>query len=121
MTQVDTAETRQGGARRRETGSGTRRSDIRRAIRAACRPGSWRRGLVLAALALLLGLFMLLHPKIPNRIGNLGSLVETFLPWFGLFIPVLLAGALWRRSASGRCGAAPPPRWPRCCCRSWCG
>ncbi|WP_420829725.1 endonuclease/exonuclease/phosphatase family protein [Actinomadura coerulea] len=43
---------------------------------------------------------MLLHAKIPNRIGNLGSLVETFLPWFGLFVPVLLAGALWRRSAS---------------------
>jgi len=55
---------------------------------------------VLAAPALLLGLFMLLHARIPNRIGNLGSLVETFLPWFGLFIPVLLAGALWRRSAS---------------------
>ncbi|MCW6003416.1 endonuclease/exonuclease/phosphatase family protein [Micromonospora sp. CPCC 205371] len=48
----------------------------------------------------MLGLFMLLHGKIPNRIGNLGSLVETFLPWFGLLIPVLLAGALWRRSAS---------------------
>jgi vancomycin resistance protein VanJ len=64
------------------------------------RPGPWKRGLVLAALALLLGLFMLLHAKIPNRIGNFGSLVETFLPWFGLFIPVLLAGALWRRSAS---------------------
>ncbi|MGI5203943.1 endonuclease/exonuclease/phosphatase family protein [Spirillospora sp. CA-108201] len=43
---------------------------------------------------------MLLHAKIPNRIGNAGSLVETFLPWFGLFVPVLLAGALWRRSAS---------------------
>ena len=55
---------------------------------------------MLAALALLLGLLMLLHAKIPNRTGNLGSLVETFLPWFGLFIPVLLAGALRRRSAS---------------------
>ncbi|MEV1080297.1 endonuclease/exonuclease/phosphatase family protein [Streptomyces sp. NPDC050211] len=43
---------------------------------------------------------MLLHAEIPNGIGGLGSLVETFLPWFGLFIPVLLAGALWRRSAS---------------------
>jgi vancomycin resistance protein VanJ len=52
------------------------------------------------ALSLLLGLFMLLHSKIPNRIGNVGSLVETFLPWFGLFVPVLLAGALCRRSAS---------------------
>ncbi|MEU8076611.1 endonuclease/exonuclease/phosphatase family protein [Catellatospora citrea] len=98
MTQVGTAETGQDGADRRETGSG--RPGVRRAIRAACRPGSWRRGLVLAALAPLLALFMLLHAKIPNRIGNLGSLAETFLPWFGLFIPMLLAGALWRRSAS---------------------
>jgi len=55
---------------------------------------------VLVALALGLGLLMLLHAKIPNRIGNLGSLVETFLPWFGVLVPVLLAGALWRRSAS---------------------
>ncbi|MFF4831549.1 endonuclease/exonuclease/phosphatase family protein [Streptomyces sp. NPDC001315] len=100
---LDTAETGQGGAGRRDSGSGTRRTGlrraIRRAIRAASRPGPWRRGPVLAALALLLGLFMLLHAKITDR-GGLGSLVETFLPWFGLFVPVLLAGALWRRSAS---------------------
>lgn len=100
MAQVDTAETGQGDVSRREIGAGTWRRRIRRAIRAASRPGPWKRGLVFAALALLLGLLMLLHAKIPNRIGNLGSLVETFLPWFGLFIPVLLAGALWRRSAS---------------------
>ncbi|MGV9455470.1 endonuclease/exonuclease/phosphatase family protein [Streptomyces sp. NPDC003635] len=62
-------------------------------------PGPWRRGLVLAALALLLGLFTGLHSKVTDR-GGLGSLVETFLPWFGLFVPVLLACALWRRSAS---------------------
>jgi vancomycin resistance protein VanJ len=53
-----------------------------------------------AALALLLGLLLLLHAQIPNRVGNLGSLVETFLPWFGVFVPLLLAAALWRRSAS---------------------
>lgn len=53
-----------------------------------------------AALALLLGPLMLLHARIPSLGLNLGSLVETFLPWFGLFVPVLLAGALWRRSAS---------------------
>jgi vancomycin resistance protein VanJ len=100
MAQVDTAETEQGGASRRDTGFGTRRAGIRRAIRIGSGPGPWKRGLVIAALALLLGLFMLLHAKIPNRIGNLGSLMETFLPWFGLFIPVLLAGAVWRRSAS---------------------
>jgi vancomycin resistance protein VanJ len=78
----------------------TTRGAGRRAIRVGSRPGPWRRGAVLAGMALLLGLFLLLHARIPNRIGNLGSLVETFLPWFGLFIPMLLAGAVWRRSAS---------------------
>ncbi|MCT9083783.1 endonuclease/exonuclease/phosphatase family protein [Streptomyces fulvoviolaceus] len=100
MTQVDTAETGQDDADRDDTGAGTWHAPIHRAIRLASRPGPWKRGLVLAALALLLGLLMLLHAKIPNRIGNIGSLVETLLPWFGLFVPVLLAGALWRRSAS---------------------
>ncbi|MFS4095304.1 endonuclease/exonuclease/phosphatase family protein [Streptomyces sp. AF1A] len=100
MTQVDTAETGRRGAGRRDAGSGTWRRRIHGVARAALRPGPWKRGRVLAALALLLGLVLLLHAEIPNRIGNLGSLVETFLPWFGLFVPVLLAGALWRRSAS---------------------
>ncbi|MFF0222089.1 endonuclease/exonuclease/phosphatase family protein [Streptomyces sp. NPDC004629] len=99
MTQGDSAETGQEGAGRRDTGFGIRRARIRRAFRIATRPGPWRRGLVLAVLALLLGLLMLLHAQITDRWG-LGSLVETFLPWFGLFVPVLLAGALWRRSAS---------------------
>lgn len=68
--------------------------------RATGRPGVWRRGPTLAVLALSLGLIMLFHATIPNRFGNLGSLVETFLPWFGLGVPVLLVGALWRRSAT---------------------
>ncbi|MFF9126897.1 endonuclease/exonuclease/phosphatase family protein [Streptomyces sp. NPDC014889] len=98
MTQTDTAEhTQDGGGR--DTGSTGRRAGVRRAIRAASRPGPWKRGPVLTALALLLGLLMPLHARITG-LGGLGSLVETFLPWFGLFIPVLLAGALWRRSAS---------------------
>lgn len=63
-------------------------------------PGRGKRGLILATLAVLLGLLMALHAKIPNRIGHLGSLAETFLPWFGLFIPVLLFAAVRRRSAS---------------------
>ncbi|MBJ3809323.1 endonuclease/exonuclease/phosphatase family protein [Streptomyces flavofungini] len=76
------------------------RARVRRTVRLASRPGPWKRGLVLAALALLLGLLLLLHSSVPNRTGNLGSLVETFLPWFGLFVPLLLTGALLRRSAS---------------------
>ncbi|MEV5171103.1 endonuclease/exonuclease/phosphatase family protein [Streptomyces flaveolus] len=100
MTQVDTAEAgRSGGAGRRDTGAGIWPARIRRAARAAARPGPWKRGLVLAALAVLLGLILLLHARITDR-GGLGSLVETFLPWLGLFIPVLLVVALWRRSAS---------------------
>jgi vancomycin resistance protein VanJ len=63
-------------------------------------PRIWRRGAVLAALALLLALVMALHAHVPNRIGNLGSLTETFLPWLGLAVPVLLALALLRRSAT---------------------
>ena len=78
------------------TPSGTWRTGIRRAIRIGSRPEPWKRGPVLAALALLLGLVMLLHAEIPDWRWNLGSLAETFLPWLGLLIPVLLAGA-WRR------------------------
>ncbi|MFJ9242989.1 endonuclease/exonuclease/phosphatase family protein [Streptomyces sp. NPDC101776] len=63
-------------------------------------PRIWRRGLILAATAILLALVMLLHSRIPNRIGNLGSLTETFLPWFGLLVPVLLVLGLVRRSAT---------------------
>ncbi|MEV5934380.1 endonuclease/exonuclease/phosphatase family protein [Streptomyces sp. NPDC052079] len=60
----------------------------------------WRRGLFLAAVAALLSLVMLAHAQIPNAIGNLGSLVETFLPWLGLLIPVLLVLAVLRKSAT---------------------
>lgn len=101
----DTAEAGQGGAGRqgadpRGGGSVAWRAGISRAIHAVSRPEPWKRGPVLAGLALLLGLLMLLHARIPDGLKNVGSLVETFLPWFGLFVPVLLAGALWRRSAS---------------------
>lgn len=60
----------------------------------------WRRGLVVAALAVLLALIMLLHAQIPNAVGNLGSLIETFLPWLGIFVPVLLVLAFVRKSAT---------------------
>jgi vancomycin resistance protein VanJ len=108
MTQADTADTadtaqtgRDGPVESPAAGvGGAPGAGVRRAVRGCLRPGPWKRGPVPAALALLLGLLLLLHARIPNRPGGLGSLVETFLPWFGLFVPVLLAGALWRRSAS---------------------
>src|SRR5690348_1328415 len=62
--------------------------------------GIWRRGIVLAALAGLLCLVMLFHAELPNDVGNLGSLTETFLPWLGLAVPVLFAAAIFRRSAT---------------------
>ncbi|WP_432026560.1 endonuclease/exonuclease/phosphatase family protein [Streptomyces sp. 1222.5] len=63
-------------------------------------PRIWRRGIVLAVLALLLALVMLVHSRIPNRVGNLGSLTETFLPWLGVAVLVLLVLALVRKSAT---------------------
>ncbi|MFH9988922.1 endonuclease/exonuclease/phosphatase family protein [Streptomyces luteogriseus] len=63
-------------------------------------PRIWRRGLLVTACAVLLALVMVLHSRIPNTIGNLGSLIETFLPWLGLLVPVLLVLALVRRSAT---------------------
>ncbi|GAB3996879.1 hypothetical protein GCM10029992_18230 [Glycomyces albus] len=45
----------------------------------------------------LLAAMLLGHRFIPNRWYNLGSLIETFLPWFGLAIPVLVVLAAIRR------------------------
>ncbi|OXM60061.1 endonuclease/exonuclease/phosphatase family protein [Amycolatopsis vastitatis] len=63
------------------------------------RPGTWRRGRVVAAFAVLTALLLLAHPWVPNWPGNLGSLLETFLPWTGLLVLPLLVAALVRRSA----------------------
>src|SRR4051812_3663869 len=96
MAQAEMTETGNGGPANRPTGSRVRslldrwRGD----------PGIWRRGIALAAVAVLLALLMSFHAQIPNRIGNLGSLTETFLPWLGIFIPVILVVALLRRSAT---------------------
>ncbi|MCH0539075.1 endonuclease/exonuclease/phosphatase family protein [Streptomyces sp. MUM 203J] len=90
-------------AQQRRPGSGLRASASLRQWLTRWRgdPGIWRRGLVLTACAVLLAMVLALHAYIPNDIGNLGSLVETFLPWFGLLVPVLLVLALLRRSATG--------------------
>ncbi|MFD3541808.1 endonuclease/exonuclease/phosphatase family protein [Streptomyces sp. NPDC058662] len=62
--------------------------------------GIWRRGLVLAGISVLISLVMIFHADLPNDVGNLGSLIETFLPWLGLAVPVLFGAALLRRSAT---------------------
>ncbi|MET9874894.1 endonuclease/exonuclease/phosphatase family protein [Actinacidiphila glaucinigra] len=62
--------------------------------------GMWRRGIVTAVLAVAITVVMAFHGAVPNRVGNLGSLLETFLPWLGLGLPVLLAVGLLRRSAT---------------------
>lgn len=97
MAQAHVAETGSGG-----TGPDRRGSRLRRLyVTLRTDRGVWRRGIVLAALAVILALVMLLHARIPNTYGNLGSLTETFLPWFGMvFIPLLLILALVRRSAT---------------------
>ena len=61
--------------------------------------GTWRRGWIVAGLALGLAAVMLLHGLVPNGVRNLGSLLETFLPWLGIPIPVLATLAVVRRSA----------------------
>ncbi|WP_079159674.1 endonuclease/exonuclease/phosphatase family protein [Streptomyces griseus] len=77
---------------------GARLRGLRR--RLATDRGLWRRGILLALCSVLLTLVMVFHAEIPNTIGNTGSLVETFLPWFGLLVPVLLLLGLARRSAT---------------------
>lgn len=71
-------------------------------------PRIWRRGLVIAAVALILALVLVLHARIPNRVGNLGSLTETFLPWLGVLVPLLLLLALIRKSATALIAVVVP-------------
>lgn len=61
--------------------------------------GAWRRGRIIAGLAVLAAVPLALHGLLPNP-GNLAGLLETFLPWCGLVVPVLLVPALLRRSAT---------------------
>ncbi|MFJ8076313.1 endonuclease/exonuclease/phosphatase family protein [Streptomyces sp. NPDC096176] len=60
----------------------------------------FERGRVVAALAALVAFQLALHSAVPNTVGRLGSLLETFLPWLGLAVPVLLVAALRRRSVT---------------------
>ncbi|WP_023588975.1 endonuclease/exonuclease/phosphatase family protein [Streptomyces thermolilacinus] len=97
MARVDgMTETGSSAAEERRTGSRVR-STVARWRRD---PGIWRRGAFVSLSAILLALLMVLHRHIPNDIGNLGSLIETFLPWFGLLVPLLAGLAVLRRSAN---------------------
>ncbi|MFJ7420575.1 endonuclease/exonuclease/phosphatase family protein [Streptomyces uncialis] len=67
----------------------------RTARRWSVRP--WR-GAWLAVAGALCGALPLAHSLVPNSLGNLGSLVETFLPWtVALLLPLALFG-LYRRA-----------------------
>ncbi|MEU8778656.1 endonuclease/exonuclease/phosphatase family protein [Streptomyces sp. NPDC048606] len=96
MAQAYVTETGNGGSEPEPSGSGLRHrlAELRRD------PGIWRRGIVTAAIAALISLVMIFHAELPNDVGNLGSLIETFLPWLGLAVPVLLAIAVVRKSAT---------------------
>nr|QZD57887.1 endonuclease/exonuclease/phosphatase family protein [Glycomyces sp. TRM65418] len=68
-------------------------------------------GAVIAA-SLLLAAILLLHRFIPNAWFNLGSLIETFLPWFGLAVPPLvLLAAIRRRPLAIACSLLPALVW----------
>jgi vancomycin resistance protein VanJ len=84
----------------RQTASRRKPTTGRTASRRQRRSGKWRRGWIIAVLAILAAFPLLFHRYVPNTVGNLGSLVDTFLPWFGLAIPVLAVAAVVRRSAS---------------------
>ncbi|PTH86009.1 endonuclease [Streptomyces sp. A244] len=49
-----------------------------------------------------------LHSAVPNGIGRLGSLLETFLPWLGAAVPVLACTALIVRSRAGLLACLAP-------------
>ncbi|SNY54331.1 endonuclease/exonuclease/phosphatase family protein [Paractinoplanes atraurantiacus] len=55
------------------------------------------RGYLIIAMSVLLAGLLALHRWVPGFGLRLGSLLETFLPWLGLAVPVLAALAWWRR------------------------
>ncbi|MFJ3621594.1 endonuclease/exonuclease/phosphatase family protein [Streptomyces iakyrus] len=67
---------------------------------------SWDTWLVSGALGVA-GL-LALHSAVPNGIGRLGSLLETFLPWLGAAVPVLACAALVVRSWAGLLACLAP-------------
>lgn len=67
---------------------------------------------IIIACSLLLAAVLGLHRFIPNRWYNLGSLIETFLPWFGLLIlPLLILAAVRRRPVAIAATLVPAIVW----------
>ncbi|WP_129789607.1 endonuclease/exonuclease/phosphatase family protein [Promicromonospora panici] len=60
---------------------------------------AWQRGRLLALGSVVVAALLVAHDFVPNRWGNLGSLVQSFLPWLGLAVPLGILAALLRRSA----------------------
>ncbi|AIV38496.1 endonuclease/exonuclease/phosphatase family protein [Streptomyces sp. SID6013] len=54
---------------------------------------------MLAGAGVVTALLLSFHGAVPNRVGGLGSLLESFLPWLGAVVVVLLVLAVVRRSA----------------------
>ncbi|MFE6700743.1 endonuclease/exonuclease/phosphatase family protein [Streptomyces sp. NPDC057718] len=54
---------------------------------------------MLAGFAVVVGGVLAFHRGVPNWPGRMGSLLESFLPWGGVLVVVLLIVALVRRSA----------------------
>lgn len=99
--QSGTAATTDGDAMPAPSAASGARARFTAGFRRWWRPvGMWRRGIVIAALAVVLAVLLFFHAEVPNRIVNLGSLLETFLPWLGLAVPPLLVLAVVRRSAT---------------------
>lgn len=89
-----------GGAVVERADSAVRSVDRRWRGRDARGRSPWMRGRVLASLAVLTAGLLEFHSAVPNAVGRLGSLLEAFLPWLGLAVPVLLVLALVRRSVT---------------------
>ncbi|MDI2132380.1 endonuclease/exonuclease/phosphatase family protein [Yinghuangia seranimata] len=90
-------------------GRGRRRGVPSRAdLAALMRRPAWRRGRFVAAYAVLVALLMAGHSLVPNTPGQIGSLLETFLPWTGFLIVPVLLGAALRRSWTALVAAVLP-------------
>ncbi len=74
--------------------------DARHAIHTGRPPKTaWQRGRLLALGSVVAAVLLVAHEYVPNRWGNVGSLVQSFLPWLGLAVPLGILAALLRRSA----------------------